>query len=185
MSTAYLGLGSNEGTRHRHLCAAIEHLCGHGAVRGVNPSPVYETEAHTRTPDAERPPFLNAVLRARVDCAPESLLHVTQAVEREEGRARSGDQTWPPRPLDVDLLAVGTETRRTEALVLPHPRLAERRFVLRPWADLAPNFVVPAPFDQTVQSLLDECEDRTDIRRTPNALGEGLGARSPVDDASS
>lgn len=174
MSTAYLGLGSNEGDRHRHLRAAVEHLRAHEEVGGERVSPVYETEAHTRAPDEEQPPFLNAVLRVHVDCDPESLLRLAQAVEREEGRTRSADQTWQPRPLDVDLLAVGTETRRTDTLILPHPRLAERRFVLRPWADLAPNFAVPPPFDQSVQSLLDQCTDATDIRQTTHALGDRI-----------
>ena len=185
MSTAYLGLGSNEGNRRRHLRAAVDHFHGHDAIWGMSVSPVYETEAHTLGPDEEQPPFLNAVLRACVDCTPESLLRLAQAVERDEGRTRNADQTWQPRPLDIDLLAVGTETRRTDALILPHPRLAERRFVLRPWADLAPNFAVPPPFDQSVQSLLDQCTDSTDIRQTTCALGARLDASSPVDGASS
>ena len=185
MRTAYLGLGSNEGPRFGHLRAAVQHLRGHEAIWVVRLSPVYETEAHTRAPDDEQPPFLNAVLRARVECTPEALLRVALGVEDAEGRDRTTGRTWEPRPLDVDLLAVGTATRRTDDLVLPHPRLAERRFVLRPWADLAPNFVVPPPFDQSVQSLLDQCTDSTDVCQTTHALGDRGVAHSPVEDASS
>ncbi len=181
MSLAYLGLGSNEGDRLRHLQAAVGRLHGHDALRVVATSPVYETEAHTRSPEEEQPPFLNAVLRVAVDWEPEALLHVAQAVERAEGRERSSDRTWAPRPLDIDLLAVDALTRQTDTLTLPHPRLGERRFVLRPWADLAPNFVVPPPFDQSVQSLLDQCPDTAPVCRIdceldhPPAASPGAG----------
>jgi len=185
MRTAYLGLGSNEGTRFGHLRAAVRHLRGHEAIWDVRLSPVYETAAHTRAPDDEQPPFLNAVLRARVECTPEALLRMALSVEDAEGRVRTAGRKWEPRPLDVDLLAVGTATRRTDDLILPHPRLAERRFVLRPWADLAPNFVVPPPFNQSVQSLLDQCTDSIDVRRTAHVLDDRVVARSPVDASSS
>jgi len=65
---------------------------------------------------------------------------------------------------------VGRMTCETETLTLPHPRLGDRRFVLRPWADLAPNFVVPPPFDRSVQALLDQCPDDAPLRRTDHRL---------------
>lgn len=185
MPTAYLGLGSNEGNRPRHLRAAAEHLYAHDAVRSGKVSPVYETEAHTWGPDEEQPPFLNAVVRIHVDCEPEMLLQLAQAVEQAEGRTRTADRKWQPRPLDVDLLAVGRQTRQTEDLILPHPRLSERRFVLRPWADLAPNFIVPVPFDQSVQALLDQCPDEASVHRTDAAFGEGIGRGVPLSEAAS
>lgn len=170
MSVAYLGFGSNDGNRLHHLRAAVERLHGYEALRVIDASPVYETEAHTCSPDGSQPPFLNAVLSVRVDCEPETLLQAAHDVERAEGRSRSSEQRWGPRPLDIDLLAVGALTCHTETLTLPHPRLAERRFVLQPWADLAPNFVVPAPFEQSVQSLLDQCSDDASVRRTEHRL---------------
>lgn len=170
MTSAYLGLGSNEGDRWGHLRGAVERLHGREALHAVEVSPVYETEAHTTTPDETQPSFLNAVLRVTVEMGPASLLRVAHAVERAEGRTRAAEQRWGPRPLDVDLLAVGALTRDTEALTLPHPRLADRRFVLRPWADLAPNFVVPPPFDRSVQALLHQCTDPASIRRTEHTL---------------
>lgn len=176
MPLAYLGLGSNKGNRWCHLRAAVNRLHDRDGLRVTAASPVYETEAHTVSADEEQPPFLNAVLRAVVGGGPEALLTAAHEVERAEGREQSTDRTWVPRPLDIDLLSVGTETRRTETLILPHPRLAERRFVLRPWADLAPNFVVPPPFDQTVQSLLDQCTDASDIHRTDHALHDVIDA---------
>ncbi len=178
MPTAYLGLGSNEGNRLRHLRAAVKRLRGREGLQVEAASPVYETEAHTRSPDEEQPPFLNAVLCVAIECSPEALLHTAHAVEQAEGRERSTERRWAPRPLDIDLLAVGAVTCQTDALTLPHPRLGERRFVLRPWADLAPNFVVPSPFDQTVQSLLDQCPDDAPVRRTEARLDDLIGASS-------
>ena len=172
LTSAYLGLGSNEGDRLSHLRGAVERLHGREALHATGVSPVYETEAHTTTPDETQPPFLNAVLCVTVETGPESLLRGAHAVERAEGRTRAVEQRWGPRPLDVDLLAVGALTRDTEALTLPHARLADRRFVLRPWADLAPNFVVPPPFDRSVQSLLDQCTDPASIQRTEYTLEE-------------
>lgn len=169
MRMAYLGLGANLGDRRAHLRAAVDGLDAAEAVRVTGCSPVYETEAHTLAADEEQPPFLNAVVAAEVACSPERLLRVAQQLEREEGRPAERDR-WAPRPLDVDLLMVGEETRRTDALTLPHPRLADRRFVLRPWADLVPTLVVPPPFDATVQDLLEACPDTTAIRRLDTPL---------------
>jgi 2-amino-4-hydroxy-6-hydroxymethyldihydropteridine diphosphokinase len=170
MDTAYLGLGSNLGDRRAHLRAAVEGLDAADPVRVTAGSAVYEAEAHTMGADEEQPPFLNAVVEVEVACAPERLLRIAQRLERAEGRTREGER-WAPRPLDVDLLVVGDRTRQTDILTLPHPRLAERRFVLRPWADLAPNLVVPPPFDATVQELLEACPDTTAIRRTDHTFG--------------
>lgn len=180
MPTAYLGLGSNQGDRLGHLQVAVERLHRYDLLRVVAASPVYETEAHTVSPDEEQPSFLNAVLRVAVECSPESLLRIAHEVEQAEGRVGEAvQQKWRPRPLDIDLLAVGSVTCQTDALTLPHPRLGERRFVLRPWADLAPNFAVPPPFDQSVQSLLDQCSDASDIRRTEHTLNDRTAAASP------
>lgn len=164
MPVAYLALGSNLGDRLEHLQAAVEGLEREEAVRVTGCSPVYETEAHTTTPDENQPPFLNAVVQAEVDCAPEQLLRVAQQLEREQGRTTSR-RRWAPRPLDVDLLTVGMETRQSDTLTLPHPRLGDRRFVLQPWADLAADVAVPSPFDATVRELLKNCPDPAAIRR--------------------
>jgi len=169
VTTAYLGLGSNVGTRRDHLQAAVDGVVRAEEVQVEAVSPVYETEAHTLEPDEQQRPFLNAVLAVSADCSPLRLLDVAKALEREEGR-RQEARRWAPRPLDVDLLAVGRTTCRSAPLTLPHPRLAERRFVLRPWADLAPNFVVPPPFDAAVCRLLARCPDTAALRRTEQTL---------------
>lgn len=170
MKTAYLGLGSNQGNRSEHLQGGINELHAVEGVRVVAVSPVYETEAHTVRPEARQPAYLNAVAAIETTRSPESLLRAAQAAERSEGRTRSGERRWLPRPLDVDLLAVGAIQRQTEALTLPHPRLAQRRFVLRPWADLAPNFQVPPPFDRPVRGLLTDCPDTAEVVRAAVVL---------------
>ncbi|PQJ33850.1 2-amino-4-hydroxy-6-hydroxymethyldihydropteridine diphosphokinase [Salinibacter sp. 10B] len=170
MQTAYLGLGSNLGDRLAHLRGAVKGLQGHDDVRVVAVSPVYETEAHTMSPSESQPDFLNAVVQIEVDGGGEHLLQIAHALEREAGRRRAEQEQWAPRSLDVDLLAVNDVVRQTERLTLPHPRLSERRFVLRPWADLAPAFVVPFPFEETVEALLQDCPDSTPIRSVGNPL---------------
>ena len=171
MTTAYLGLGSNQGDRAQHLQAAVEGLHAADGLRVSAVSPVYETEAHVRGPDEEQPAFLNAVVAIETKCTPEEVLRTAQAIEQKEGRVRKESAPrWQPRPLDIDLLVVGEETRATDTLSLPHPRLAERRFVLRPWADLAPNLRVPPPFDTTVRALLLRCSDTADVRPASSTL---------------
>lgn len=170
VASAFLSLGSNQGDREEHLRAAVEGLHAATDIRVEAASPVYETEAHTARPDEEQPGFLNAVLQASVTCPPEALLRTAQAVERSEGRDRTDPRKWPPRPLDIDLLVVGDVTRQTDVLKLPHPRLAERRFVLRPWADVAPNLHVPPPFDAPVCTLHRACSDPAAVVPTSVSL---------------
>lgn len=168
-STAFLALGANRGRRWAHLQGGLARLNEEDGVTVVEASPVYETEAHTVRPEDRQPPFLNAVIRVETTRSPEALLRIAHEVERAEGRCREGEH-WAPRSLDVDLLAYDEEVREEEGLTLPHPRLDERRFVLQPWADVAPNFVVPPPFDQSVQALLDQCSDTGAVERTDREL---------------
>lgn len=174
MKTAFLALGSNKGDRMRHLRRALRGLADRGVeVRRV--SPVYQTEAHTLTPDEEQADYLNAVIEVRTAAAPHDLLALAKSLERAEGRDLSASR-WSPRPLDIDLLTVGAVVLNTSDLTLPHPRCAERRFVLRPWADVSPNLVVPSPFDDTVSGLLRRCKDATRAVRLDEPL---QGPRSP------
>lgn len=169
MPLAFLGLGSNEGDRHEHLQAAVRRLSQYEELQGQELSRVYESEAHTLRPEQTQPPFLNAVMQIKTTSSPERVLAIAHQVEEAEGRQRDR-RRWIPRPIDIDLLAVGGEVRNSDALTLPHPRLAERRFVLRPWTELAPNFVVPPPFERTVQELLARCPDTTGLEPTSLSL---------------
>lgn len=167
--TAFVGLGANEGRRVEQLQTAIERLHAHPAISVEAVSPVYETEAHTLDPEDEQPPYLNAVAQLRTTLGAEALFEVCQRLERAAGRDPERPR-WAPRPLDLDLLVYDEETHQSERLTLPHPRLAERRFVLRPWADLAPNLYVPAPFDATVTELLQRSPDTSALARTDHQL---------------
>jgi len=127
----YLGLGSNRGDRRRTLAAAIAALAGRG-VEPLRLSPLYDTDYVG--PGGPQAPYLNAVLLARTVLGPLALLDITQAVERELGRAPGTHMQ--PRTLDIDVLLYGHAPFRHPRLQIPHARLGERRFVLQPLDDL-------------------------------------------------
>jgi 2-amino-4-hydroxy-6-hydroxymethyldihydropteridine diphosphokinase len=139
METAYVALGSNLGAREQHLCAAIRALRETRGVRNVRVSRVYETAP---VGPGEQGPYLNAVASLETDLAPRALLERLLAIERDEGRER-GLQRNEARSLDLDLLFYGDRLIDEPGLVVPHPRLHERPFVLEPLADLAPGLVHP------------------------------------------
>ncbi len=125
---AYLGLGSNLGDRRAHLRTAVAALPDVVAV-----SPVYETDPVGGPPD--QGPYLNLVVALETDLSPRALLEVARRLEESAG----GVRTVPdgPRTLDVDVLLVGDLCVQEPDLVVPHPRMWQRRFVLAPLADLA------------------------------------------------
>jgi 2-amino-4-hydroxy-6-hydroxymethyldihydropteridine diphosphokinase len=152
---AALALGSNLGDRLGHLQAAVDLLAPIAA------SPVYET-APVGGP--EQGPYLNAVvLVPAID--PLRLLRQAQAIEASRDRVR--EERWGPRTLDVDLLDVGGLLMDTPDLTLPHPRAAQRAFVLAPWLDLTPEAVVAGA--GRVADLLQRV-GRDGIRRTSDRL---------------
>lgn len=127
----FLGMGSNLGDRRRHLADAVESLAG-----VVNVSPVYETDPVGGPPQE---PYLNVVVELETALSPRQLLGVAHRLESAAGRVRS--ERWGPRTLDVDILLVGDLDVDDPDLIVPHPRMWERRFVLAPLADLAPELV--------------------------------------------
>jgi 2-amino-4-hydroxy-6-hydroxymethyldihydropteridine diphosphokinase len=136
---AYLGLGSNLGDRAAHLQFALEGLADR-AGRVVAISPVYETEPVGGPP---QPEYLNAVVAVETALSPRELLRVAKALEAAAGREPpEPGRRWGPRPLDIDVLMVGDERVDEPDLVVPHPRIHQRAFVLAPLADVAPELVV-------------------------------------------
>ena len=121
---AYLGLGSNLGSRARNLSAARRRLRERGA-RILRQSSVIETEPWGVL---DQPKFLNQVLEIEWSGTPRQLLRAAQAVERDGGRVR--EKHWGPRTIDVDILLFGDEHVNEKHLVIPHPRIKERAFVL-------------------------------------------------------
>ena len=132
---AFIGLGSNLGDRRGLLRRAVEELRAHGDVVGV--SPLYETEP-VGGPGGQGP-FLNLVVELSTSDTPRELLERCRALEAAAGRVRT--VRWGPRTLDADVLWAEGWQVDDEDLTVPHPRLWERRFVVQPLADLAPDLV--------------------------------------------
>jgi 2-amino-4-hydroxy-6-hydroxymethyldihydropteridine diphosphokinase len=135
-----VGLGSNLGDRLSNLQGAVDALADTPDFFVTGVSPVYETEPVDCPPDTQN--FLNAVLLLDTTLAANRLLERALAVEDAYDRERT-DVPNSPRTLDVDLIVVGDRRSDTDTLQLPHPRAAERAFVLKPWFDLEPDAELP------------------------------------------
>jgi 2-amino-4-hydroxy-6-hydroxymethyldihydropteridine diphosphokinase len=136
MAEALIALGGNVGDARATLDRAVAMLCDGEAVRLIARSSDY------RTPPwgvEDQPPFINLCVTAATPLSPHDLLARAQSVERTLGRDRANERRWGPRPVDIDLLAYDDLTLREPDLVLPHPRLFERAFVLVPLAEIAPE----------------------------------------------
>jgi 2-amino-4-hydroxy-6-hydroxymethyldihydropteridine diphosphokinase len=141
---AYLGLGSNLGDRAAHLQDAVDGLAATDGITVIAISPVYETKP---VGGPEQPDYLNGVVAVDTDLTPRQLLDVAQRLESEAERQRG--ERWGPRTLDVDVLLVGDEHVDEPDLIVPHPRLFERPFVMVPLADLDPMLAPWVPPGET------------------------------------
>lgn len=136
VAEALLALGGNTGDPRETIARAIDHLCATGDVRLLARSSDYRTPPWGVT---EQPDFINACIQVETTLSPDDLLTRGLAIEKIFGRDRAHEQRWGPRPLDIDLLAYDDVAMATERLTLPHPRIAERAFVLVPLAEIAPD----------------------------------------------
>ena len=130
-SVVYIALGSNMGDRYTHLSQAIELLQAHPAIEVEDVSSVYETDPVGYT---EQDQFLNLVIKISTNLLPQELLMVTQKVENELGRKR--EIKWGPRTIDLDILLYNHENIEAENLIVPHPRMFERAFVIVPLMEI-------------------------------------------------
>jgi 2-amino-4-hydroxy-6-hydroxymethyldihydropteridine diphosphokinase len=144
---AFIGLGSNLGDRLASLQRGLDLLASNGDVVAV--SRVYETEPLGGPPGQD--PYLNVVVELATTDSPRRLLERCQAVEADAGRVR--EVRFGPRTLDADVLVVGEVDVAEPDLVVPHPRMHERRFVLVPLAELAPDLVPPGALDAALGSV--------------------------------
>lgn len=162
VAMAFISLGSNLGNSRRILLDAVERLQEFSPVPVIHSS-FYKTEPIDCPPGS--PKFLNAVagLLPRPEETPETLIARLQSLEKEFGRADKRVRN-EPRPLDLDLITFGRQMRHGTELVLPHPRAAQRRFVLQPLSEIAPELILPGQ-RKTVAELLAVLPDDGQVTR--------------------
>ncbi|MCF8451298.1 MAG: 2-amino-4-hydroxy-6-hydroxymethyldihydropteridine diphosphokinase [Taibaiella sp.] len=158
MNTAYLSLGSNEGNRQQMLDSALAYIvkdCGNISLQSC----VYETAAWGLE---DQPEFLNMTVAITSALTAKQLLTAIRNIETLLGRKREIE--WGQRNIDIDILFYNNDIIDTTDLVLPHPRLHERRFVLVPLMEIAPGFVHPI-LHKSITALLKECEDDLEVEQ--------------------
>lgn len=169
MAIGYLGLGSNVGDRRAHLQAAVEALPRHG-VAVLTSSSTYDTDPVGELLD--QPDFLNACLRIETALGPEALLDACKAVERELGRMPTPPAPrHGPRPIDVDVLLLGSLQYATERLSLPHEQVLARRFVLIPLLEL--DLALTTPSGARLANALAVLGVEEDVRHAGSPLAIG------------
>jgi 2-amino-4-hydroxy-6-hydroxymethyldihydropteridine diphosphokinase len=158
----YLGLGANLGDRRANLESAIAQLAALGTVTAR--SSLYETEPR-EVPG--QPWFLNCAVALETELMPKQLLARLLEIERSLGRKRKAGQPKGPRTIDLDILLFGSSVIETAGLTIPHPALDERRFVLEPLAEIAPEARHPV-FKRTVRELRDALpQDAGAVKKLP------------------
>lgn len=150
-----LALGSNlaspHGDRAAHVHGALLEIAALKSTRVLAVSTLHETKAWGPVPQGD---YLNAACTIECSLPPRDLLQLLQAIERKFGRDRATELRFGPRTLDIDIVLFGGVLSTDPTLILPHPRLHERAFVLRPLAEIAPGLVHPV-LKRTVRELLD------------------------------
>lgn len=161
----YLGLGSNLGDKTENLAQAIDLLADHNKIKMTRKSSLYITAPWGKTDQDE---FLNQVVEIDTELTPLELLHVLQQIEIKLGRLRN--EKWGPRVIDLDILLFGEETIALPELVIPHPHMYARLFVLVPLQEIAPQLVFPDGKEiGEVLARAAQLEDASQsIRRTEN-----------------
>ena len=149
-------LGGNKGDRNGLLSSAVQAISELGEMTAK--SKVYETEAWG---GVAKGPFLNQVVEIKTAYSPLEILAFIQQIEIDLGRKR--DEHWGDRTMDIDIIFFGRNIIATSELQVPHPFLAERKFVLIPLAEILPDFVHPVS-RKSNQQLLEECKDKSEVR---------------------
>jgi 2-amino-4-hydroxy-6-hydroxymethyldihydropteridine diphosphokinase len=158
-----IGLGSNQGDRKENLRRALRELEAAGLGRVMRKSSLWRTEPKEMESAED---FLNAAVLIETSLSPEGLLQGLLAIEKQLGRVRGKSGSPEPRRLDLDLLLVGDQQIHQPGLVVPHPRLHERRFALAPLGEIAADWVHPV-LHKTLGVLLRELSDPSRVERLP------------------
>jgi 2-amino-4-hydroxy-6-hydroxymethyldihydropteridine diphosphokinase len=162
--TVYIGIGSNLGDREEEIQAGIRaieiELVERKSIKSLTTSPIYETEAWGMPP--ETPLFLNQVIALETDMDVELLLKVLLKIETDLGRTRQGDG-YSNRTIDLDILLDRDLILKTKELIIPHPKIVARRFVLQPLSDLDSEMIIPG-YNCTVGEALKICPKKPEVR---------------------
>lgn len=167
---AYLSIGSNIGDRLETFQRAIQLLDMNDKIRLEDLSSIYETDPVGYTDQAC---FLNAVIKITTSLKPEELLRTCLFIESELGRKR--EIRWGPRTLDLDILLYNQENIETESLIVPHPRMQERAFVIIPLMELDPNIKLPN-VNAALDDILNQIPDKEGVRLWKQKNGEDVFA---------
>ena len=180
---AHIGLGSNLDDRLGHLDRAVERLSQAEGCGRVVVSRYYETMP-VGGPSGQSP-YLNAAAEVETDLPATALLDLLQSIEHQEGRVRL--TRWGERTLDLDILLFGEQVINSARLIVPHPRMMLRAFVLAPLASIAPDVIEPGS-RKSIRELLANCETRPGAidlagwrRFSPRAFEEAVNLLSPQD----
>jgi 2-amino-4-hydroxy-6-hydroxymethyldihydropteridine diphosphokinase len=169
-ASVYIGLGSNLGDRLENLREAARRIDSLAGTTVTASSPVYESEPWGYL---DQPHFLNAVLELSTSSDPIALFHSLKEIERGMGRLPA--ERNHPRLIDLDILLFGDRILDTDILTIPHPRMRQRGFVLRPLCDIAPALVHPV-LHQDLTALLHACEDTGVLR----VIADSIASPAPA-----
>ena len=165
----FLGLGSNKGDRYLNLIKGIHQLNNHPHIWVTDQSYIYQSPAMYQT---DQDDFYNMVVEIDTNLIPIDLLTEIKKIEIKSGRIPESKKNMP-RILDIDILTIGDLQIQSEILEIPHPRILERKFVLKPWSDIAPEFTLPDSF-QTISDLLENTADCSEVRMVLILDKEGM-----------
>jgi 2-amino-4-hydroxy-6-hydroxymethyldihydropteridine diphosphokinase len=157
----FIGVGSNMNDPAKRCMEAVYHLSSVNGIKVLRRSSLYRTEP---VGYAEQDWFVNAVVEIRTECAPRELLKALRLLEDSMGRVRG--PKWGPRFIDLDILLYGQEVIQDEDLLIPHPELHKRRFVLEPLCEIA-SYAIHPRFGVSVRGLLDRLNDESRLYVCP------------------
>ncbi len=154
----FLGLGSNVGNRAAYLKKSADAIAGHKGIKLIKISSIYETEPWGIR---DQESFLNNVLKIETDLTPSELLKFLKATEQSVGRTKRGK--WLEREIDIDILFFGDLVYQSENLTVPHKEIQNRKFVLVPMNEIAPEFMHPVMM-KTMKKMLTDTRDKSKVK---------------------